>query len=176
MLTTQIVEPVSQELMEEIGFTWHTDPDGSAYVAPELLPISETEAEAYYKAANELYDMFAEAGQHVIDNNLFEQLGIAETKLNSMRKVLASLKNQPVDFIVAEFFYGYGSNYAGVNISNLDVMLYSLQKYSPDTRVIVLVDKTEREYVAKLNEIFPVYAVLQYPASESDIKQILVSE
>ena len=79
MLRTQTVEPVSNELMEEIGFTWHTDPDGSAYVAPELLPVSEAEAEAYYAAANELYDMFAEAGQHVIDNDLFEELGIPES-------------------------------------------------------------------------------------------------
>jgi len=93
-----------------------------------------------------------------------------------MRKALATMKNQPFDFVVAEFFYGYGSNYAGVNISNLDVMLYSLQKYSPDTRVIVLVDKSEYEYVDKLNEIFPIYAVLQYPVSEADMKQILISE
>jgi len=114
-----------------------------------------------------------ESAAHPNFSRVYEQLGIAETKLNSMRKVLASLKNQPVDFIVAEFFYGYGSNYAGVNISNLDVMLYSLQKYSPDTRVIVLVDKSEYEYVDKLNEIFPIYAVLQYPVGESDIKQIL---
>jgi hypothetical protein len=105
----------------------------------------------------------------------YKQLGIDETKLNSMRKALAALKSRPYDFIVAEFFYGYGSNYAGVNISNLDVMLYSLQKYSPDTRVIVLVDKTERGYVDKLNAIFPLHAVLQYPVTEQDMKQALES-
>ena len=88
-----------------------------------------------------------------------------------MRKALALLKSREFDYIVAEFFYGYGNNYAGVNISNLDVMLYSLQKYSPDTRVIVLVDKSECEYVDKLNEIFPIHAVLQYPVGEADIKQ-----
>ena len=114
-----------------------------------------------------------ESAAHPNFTSTYKQLGITETKLNSMRKALASLKSQQCDYIVAEFFYGYGNNYAGVNISNLDVMLYSLQKYSPDTRVIVLVDKTEREYVDKLNEIFPIYAVLQYPVSESDIKQIL---
>ena len=110
-----------------------------------------------------------ESAAHPNFTRAYKQLGINETKLNSMRKALATLKNQPFDFIVAEFFYGYGSNYAGVNISNLDVMLYSLQKYSPDTRVIVLVDKAEREYVDKLNEIFPIYAVLQYPVSEQDM-------
>ncbi len=52
-------------------------------------------------------------------------------------------------------------------------MLYSLQKYSPDTRVIVLVDKSEYKYVDKLNEIFPIHAVLQYPVREADIKQVL---
>ena len=114
-----------------------------------------------------------ESAAHPNFTGTYKQLGISETKLNSMRKALATLKKQPFDFIVAEFFYGYGSNYAGVNISNLDVMLYSLQKYSPDTRVIVLVDKSEREYVDKLNEIFPIHAVLQYPVSAADIKQIL---
>ena len=114
-----------------------------------------------------------ETAAHPNFSPVYKQLGISESKLNSMRKALASLKNQPVDFIVAEFFYGYGSNYSGVNISNLDVMLCSLQKYSPDTRVIVLVDKSEYEYVDKLNEIFPIYAVLQYPVSEADMKKIL---
>ena len=116
-----------------------------------------------------------ESAAHPNFTGTYKQLGISETKLNSMRKALATLKKQPFDYIVAEFFYGYGSNYAGVNISNLDVMLYSLQKYSLDTRVIVLVDKSEREYVDKLNEIFPIHAVLQYPVSEDDLKQVMSS-
>ncbi len=116
-----------------------------------------------------------ESAAHPNLSRAYKQLGIAETKLNSMRKALAALKNQKFDYIVAEFFYGYGSNYAGVNISNLDVMLYSLQKYSPDSHVIVLVDKSEREYVDTLNEIFPLHAVLQYPVGEADIMQVLNS-
>jgi hypothetical protein len=114
-----------------------------------------------------------ESAAHPNFTGSYQKLGINETKLNSMRKALASLKSQPFDFIVCEFFYGYGNNYAGVNISNLDVMLYSLQKYSPDTRVIVLVDKTEREYVDKLNEILPLHGVLQYPVSEKTMIQVL---
>jgi NADH:ubiquinone oxidoreductase subunit C len=114
-----------------------------------------------------------ESAAHPNFTGTYKKLGINETKLTSMRKALALLKSQPFDFIVCEFFYGYGNNYAGVNISNLDVMLYSLQKYSPDTRVIVLVDKAEREYVDKLNDIFPLHGVLQYPVSEKTIIQIL---
>ncbi len=116
-----------------------------------------------------------ESASHPNLSAAYAQMGITETKLNSMRKALATIKSQPFDYIVAEFFYGYGSNYAGVNISNLDVMLYSLQKYSPDSRVIVLVDKTERQYVNKLNEIFPLHAVLQYPVSAQDMERVLGS-
>jgi len=89
-----------------------------------------------------------------------------------MRKALAALKKQTPDYIVVEFFYGYGNNYAGVNISNLDVMLYSLQKYAPKAKVIVMVDKKERKYVDKLNEILPLYSILQYPFPVSEVSRL----
>ncbi len=60
-----------------------------------------------------------------------------------------------------------------MNISNLDVMLYSLQRYSPETRVIVFVDKNERQYVDKLNEILPLYAVFTRPFNEVEITKAL---
>ena len=90
-----------------------------------------------------------------------------------MRKVIAQLKKQQPDFIVAEFSYGYSSNYAGVNISNLDVLLASLRKYAPQARVIVMVDKAEQQYVGKLAELFPLYAVLQFPVREQEIESLL---
>jgi hypothetical protein len=105
---------------------------------------------------------------------LYTRLGLEEQCFNSMRKVIKQLKTQQPDYIVAEFFYGYGNNYAGVNISNLDVMLYSLQKYASATKVIVLVDKTEQQYVSKLNDIIPLHAVLVRPFSEDLMQNALV--
>jgi len=70
------LEPLTNEYLESIGFTWHTDTDETSYVSDEIVSISEREAEAYYEATNELYDMFCEAGQHVVDNNLFHELDI----------------------------------------------------------------------------------------------------
>ncbi len=102
-----------------------------------------------------------ESSGHPNATELYQSLGIKETKINSMRKAIAALKTQQPDFIVAEFFYGYGNNYAGVNISNLDVMLYSLQKYSDQTKVIVLVHPDEFKYVDKLNEIIKLHDVLK---------------
>jgi hypothetical protein len=104
---------------------------------------------------------------------LYRRLEVNEVKFNSMRKVIAELKRQQPDFIVAVFSYGYSNNYAGVNISNLDVMLASLRKYAPQARVIVLVDKAEQRYVSKLAALFPLYAVLQFPVQEQQIELLL---
>ena len=91
-----------------------------------------------------------------------------------MRKAIAALKKQQPDYIVAEFFYGYGNNYAGVNISNLDVLLYSLQKYSEHTRVIVLVDKSEFKYADKLNEIIKLHDILKFPINKEQLQKSLI--
>ena len=115
-----------------------------------------------------------ESSGHPNASELYDSLGIKETKITSMRKAIATLKKQQPDYIVAEFFYGYGNNYAGVNISNLDVLLYSLQKYSEHTRVIVLVDKSEFQYVDKLNKIIKLHDVLKFPINKEKLRQSLI--
>lgn len=114
-----------------------------------------------------------ESATHPNFTELYSSLGIRENKINSMRKAISALKRQQPDFLVAEFFYGYGNNYAGVNISNLDVLLYSLQKYSADTKVIVLVDKSEYKYVNKLNEIIELHDILKLPVSNDQMQNTL---
>ena len=48
-------------------------------------------------------------------------------------------------------------------------MLYSLQRYSRDTKVIVFVDKNERQYVDKLNDILPLHAIILKPVDKTNI-------
>jgi len=76
MVRLETIKPLTKEFLESIGFYWHTDADNTSYVADELVLVSEAEVEAYYEASNTLYEMFAEAGQYVIDNNLFHELNI----------------------------------------------------------------------------------------------------
>jgi len=114
-----------------------------------------------------------ESPLHPDFSEVYQRAGIQEVKLRSTRKAISELKKQTPDYVVAEFFYGYGNNYAGVNISNLDVFLYSLQRYAPQARVIVIVDKSERQYVNKLQDLFSLHAVLQHPVSEAQIEKIL---
>jgi hypothetical protein len=117
-----------------------------------------------------------ESSAHPDASELYNSLGIKETRINSMRKTIATLKKQQPDYIVAEFFYGYGNNYAGVNISNLDVLLYSLQKYSAHTKVIVLVEKDEYQYVDKLNDIIKLHDILKYPVNRDQLQQSLTTD
>ena len=70
------VSPLTTDYLESLGFVWHTDSDETPYVSDRLVVLSPQEAEAYYKAGNTLYEMFIEAAQHVIDNNLFHEIGI----------------------------------------------------------------------------------------------------
>ncbi len=80
------IAPLNSDYLDKIGFSWHTDDDGSAYVADELVEVSGAECEAYYEAANELYDMFIAAAQYVIDNDLFFELGIPFNLVEIIKK------------------------------------------------------------------------------------------
>jgi glutathionylspermidine synthase len=86
MVTLKPVRPLDDAKLEELGFTWHTDSDGSKYVADALVEVTPAEAEAYYAAANELYDMYVEAAEYVIENDLFFDLGIPFNLIEAIKK------------------------------------------------------------------------------------------
>ncbi len=58
MIKLQNINPLKDSTLDELGFTWHTDADGSKYVNNALVQITQEEAEAYYTATNEIYDMY----------------------------------------------------------------------------------------------------------------------
>lgn len=86
MLSLQKIQPLKTEILEKLGVTWHTDSDNSSYVSDALVKITQDDAEAYYEAVNELYDMYAKAAQYVIDNNLFFELGIPFNLIDAIKK------------------------------------------------------------------------------------------
>jgi glutathionylspermidine synthase len=73
------------DYLEKIGFVWHTDDDATPYIADEIVEVDSEEADAYYEAANELYDMFVEAGEYVIENELFHELGIPFNLIDAIK-------------------------------------------------------------------------------------------
>jgi len=106
-------------------------------------------------------------------SSLFQRLGFEELKPRSVRDALKQIKKVQPAYIVADFFYAYGSNYSGVHISNLDVLFVSLQKYSIDTRVIVFAQKDETQYMEKFCGMFPVYKRFIYPVTARQIEMAL---
>ena len=115
-----------------------------------------------------------ESPTHPRLSSLYQRLRISEHKVNSVRNALRRLKREAPDFIVAEFFYGYGNNYAGVHISNLDVLLYSLPKYAPRAKVILFVTQAEQQHVGQLSNIYPLHGVLQHPVQQSELEALLI--
>ncbi len=90
MLNLQKTTPLDTDYLESLGFVWHTDRDDTSYISDELVVISEEEAEAYYEATNTLYDMVVEAAEHVIENDLFHEIGIP---FNLVEVIKASWEN-----------------------------------------------------------------------------------
>lgn len=114
-----------------------------------------------------------ESPSHPSLSSLYTELGFEEQRFTSMRKAISALKKITPDYVVADFLYGYGNNYAGVNVSNLDVFLYSLQKYAPDAKVIVLSSKEEFQHVEKLARLFTLHDTLVYPVNRQQLQKIL---
>jgi hypothetical protein len=114
-----------------------------------------------------------ESPLHPAMSGLYQRLGMHETRLTSVRKAIQELKKNVPDIVVADFIYGYGNNYAGVNVCNLDVFLHSLQKYKSDYRLIVLAEKEELQYVGRLAELFTIHEILPYPVDEPAMQAAL---
>jgi glutathionylspermidine synthase len=62
--------------LRNIGWNWMLGEDTLTYITNEMVVVSETEAEKYFDAANELYEMYIAAAQDVIDNERYAELGI----------------------------------------------------------------------------------------------------
>jgi len=102
--------------------------------------------------------------------DLYKSLGIQETRFQSTRQFNKAIVRTAPDIMLAEFIYGFGNNYAGINISNLDVSLRALQRYAPHTKIILLADKLEHSHISKLEELFRIDASLTLPVSAKDIE------
>jgi glutathionylspermidine synthase len=75
-LKTLTTSPDAQ--LRNIGWDWMLGHDTLPYLTKEAVEVNSKEADAYAEAANDLFDMFVAAGQHVIDTNRFAELGIPE--------------------------------------------------------------------------------------------------
>lgn len=104
---------------------------------------------------------------------LYQRLGISAERFNSARNLHRAIHKLPPDFFVGEFIYGWGNNYAGANVSNLDVTLRTLQCQAPQAKVIVFMHPREADHIDKLLALFPIHAVFSYPIDETALAAAL---
>jgi glutathionylspermidine synthase len=74
-----------EQALRNAGWNWALGTDTIPYVVSDIVVVGEEQAAQYYEAANTLYDMFVEAGQYVIDNHLFKDLGIPENLIEIIK-------------------------------------------------------------------------------------------
>lgn len=119
------INPLEHSELEELGLLWHTDSDGSEYISDELIEIKQSEAEAFYAAAAELYDMFVEAGEFVIKNDKFFELGIP---FNLKESIISSWENEVHWHILGRFDFAGG----------LDGLPIKLLEFNADTPTMLV--------------------------------------
>lgn len=76
MISLKPLGQTPQTQLRNLGWDWMLGQDTLPYLTNEVVTITPAEADAFYEAANELFELYVAAGQHVIDNNRFAELGI----------------------------------------------------------------------------------------------------
>ncbi|MCE6988184.1 glutathionylspermidine synthase family protein [Dyadobacter sp. CY323] len=71
--------------LENVGWNWMLGTDTVPYVVKDMVVITDAQATKYHDSAMDLYDMFVEAGQYVIDHELFKELGIPENLIELIK-------------------------------------------------------------------------------------------
>ena len=118
---------------------------------------------------------YIESPTHPQLPDVFPKLTIDARRFSSLRKLMQALKKQTPDIVLVEFFYGFSNNYAGANISNIDVLLRNMQMKYPDVKLVIISSKSEAQYVEKLIEIFPIESLITHPVTPQNLGSALSS-
>lgn len=119
-----------------------------------------------------LFSVF-ESGFNLDLATLCEQKNIHQTMFTTNRKMIAQLKKSEPDFIIAEFIY---SPSLGTQISNLDGLLGSVERYCSKTQLIIYTENRYREKLESIRKKFTLHHVLEYPVQQSTICSIINSD
>jgi glutathionylspermidine synthase len=85
MIKLQKLVNSPEKHLQKLQWNWMLGTDTLTYLTHEIVKISKNEAENYYQAVNELYEMFIQAGQYVIDNELFSELDIPKNLIDIIK-------------------------------------------------------------------------------------------
>ena len=108
-------------------------------------------------------------------SDLFQELGITAERFDTARNLHRTLQKQAPDFFVGEFVYGWGNDYAGATVSNLDVTLRTLQAAAPQAKLVIVMQPSEEAHIGKLLALFSIHAMLKFPLDQEQMRVTLQS-
>lgn len=85
MINTRFLNNSPETPLRNVGWEWMLGADTLPYLTNEVVTVKSYEAEAYYNAANELYEIYTEAAQHAIDHHLWKEMGIPENLIDLIK-------------------------------------------------------------------------------------------
>ena len=101
---------------------------------------------------------------------LYQRLGFTVETANSMRKAQAWLKKNQPSVIVTEF--NFDPEFRD-RMSNLESLLATLQRYSKDTKVVVLIEKDHQPRLEKVLTRDSVFNSIVFPIKETELEAVL---
>jgi hypothetical protein len=112
-----------------------------------------------------------EMGGYPDFTGLYRRTGFRAEKLHSMRKAQGWLKKNRPLVVVTEFHFDPELR---DRMSNLESLMATLQRYCPDTRVIVFIEPSHRTRLDKVRERFTIFGALDYPVDQDKLEQLLI--
>ncbi|MBO0932797.1 glutathionylspermidine synthase family protein [Fibrella aquatilis] len=85
MLTLRSLPQAPTNQLRNLGWDWMLGTDTLPYLTNEAVVVTAAEADAFADAANTLFEMLVAAGQLVIDQNRFAELGIPDNLVELIR-------------------------------------------------------------------------------------------
>ena len=101
---------------------------------------------------------------------LYKAAGYRSEKVHSMRKAQVWLKKNRPAVVVAEFHFDPELR---DRMSNLESLLAGLQRFAPEAKVIVFIDKAHHGRLEKVRTRYAVQGALDYPIDHSSLAVLL---
>lgn len=118
-----------------------------------------------------LYTVFESAFKLEI-SGLCQNISIHQENFATNRKLISQIKKSEPDFILAEFIY---SPSLGTQISNLDGLLGTVERFCQKTQLIIYTETRYRAQLETVREKFTIHHVLEYPVQASKLCPLLIS-
>ena len=118
-----------------------------------------------------LYTVF-ESAFNLDISGLCQNIAVYQENFPTNRKIISAIKKSEPDFIIAEFVY---SPSLGTQISSLDGLLGTVERFCKKTRLIIYTESRYREQLETVRKKFTIHHVLEYPVQASELCPILSS-